>query len=138
MNILHIVVSGQRHYQKSLSINHLSAVTQFCSSRVQLKIFYKKNKIDNFCYVSFSFYRAVKAGCLSPLLLLCHQDPKRFPEAALVGIQGAMKALHVSSGTEEAWRKIKKSSRALSKALWLVILSHLLLPLAAHGQKGEW
>ncbi len=46
--------------------------------------------------------KALKAGCRAPLLLFSNKDSKRFPEAGLVSVLGAMKCLYVPLEMREA------------------------------------
>ncbi len=56
--------------------------------------------------------RAVKAGCKAPLLFFSCKDPKRFPEAGLVSVLGAMKALYVPLETRE---QVKERAKKVDK-----------------------
>ena len=45
--------------------------------------------------------RAIQAGCRAPLLLFAIADEQRFPQAGLVAVLGALKAVYVPLETRE-------------------------------------
>jgi len=56
--------------------------------------------------------RAIAAGCRAPLLLFAVKDEKRFPEAGLVAVLGAMKAVYVPLEVRE---QVKEKASKVDK-----------------------